>query len=86
MVFSKLKILSRKLKIFETKKSHHFLDLNEVILKIYTVWVFEIVFHKIIEENCKKFGVEISSTFYFCSFNIFTTEFTGLNSNARMRS
>ena len=32
-----------------------------MIVKMYTVWVFEIVFHKIIEENWTKiFGVEIS--------------------------
>ena len=39
-----------KLKIFEPSKSHHFVDLDELILKMYTVLRFEI-FHKMIEEN-----------------------------------
>ena len=34
--------------------SHHFVDTDELILKICTVWGFEILFHKIIEENWKK--------------------------------
>ena len=34
--------------------SHHFVELDELIFKMYTVWGFQIVFHKIIE-------VEISS-------------------------
>ena len=33
---------------------HHFI-VDEPIFKMYTVWGFEIVFHKIIEENGKKF-------------------------------
>jgi hypothetical protein len=37
-----------KLKIFEPSKSHHFVDLDELILKMYTVLGFEIVFCKII--------------------------------------
>ena len=37
--------------MFEPKKSQHFVDLHELILKMYTVLGFEIVFHKIIEEN-----------------------------------
>jgi hypothetical protein len=36
-----------------TKKSHHFEDLDEPILKMYTVSWFETVFHKLIEENWK---------------------------------
>jgi hypothetical protein len=35
-------------------KSHDFVELEELIIKMYTVWGFEI-FHKIIEENLKKF-------------------------------
>jgi hypothetical protein len=34
--------------------SHHFVDLDDLILKMYTVWRFDIVFHKIIEENGEK--------------------------------
>ena len=34
--------------------SHHFVDTDEIILKICTVWGFEILFHKTIEENWKK--------------------------------
>jgi hypothetical protein len=44
-----------KIKIFEPKKSYHFVILDELILKIYTVLRFQIVHHKIIEENWKKF-------------------------------
>jgi hypothetical protein len=33
--------------------SHHFVEVDELISKMYTVWVFEIIFHKIIEENWK---------------------------------
>ena len=29
---------------------HHFLELDELLIKLYTVWGFEIVSHKIIEE------------------------------------
>jgi len=36
---------------------------NELILKMYTVLGFEIVFQQIIEENWKKFCVEISFSF-----------------------
>ncbi len=39
--------------MFEPKQSHYFVDLDQLILKMYTVWGFEI-FHKIIEENWKK--------------------------------
>jgi len=31
-------------------KSHHFVELDELIIEMYTVWEFEIAFHKIIEE------------------------------------
>jgi hypothetical protein len=41
---------TEKLKKFEPEKSYHSVDLNELILKMYTVLRFEIVFHKIIEE------------------------------------
>jgi hypothetical protein len=34
--------------------SHHFVELDELIIKMHTVWGFEIEFHKIIEENWKK--------------------------------
>ncbi len=44
-----------------TKKSHHFLGLNELILKMYTVLLAWDVFHKLIKESWKKFCVEISS-------------------------
>jgi len=40
--------------MFEPKKSHHFVDLYELILKMCTVMRFQIAFHKIIEENWKK--------------------------------
>ena len=51
-----------KLKIFEPKKSHHFVDRNEFrILKMYTFLTFQIVFHKIIEENWKTFSAVKSS-------------------------
>ena len=35
--------------------SHHFVEFDKLIFKMYTAWGFEIVFHKIIEENWKKF-------------------------------
>jgi hypothetical protein len=35
--------------------SHHFVELDELIFKKYKVLGFEIVFHKIIEENGKQF-------------------------------
>jgi hypothetical protein len=38
--------------------SHHFVEVDELISKMYTVWVFEIIFHKIIEENWKIFVFE----------------------------
>jgi len=41
--------------MFEPKQSHYFVDFDELILKMYTVWGFKIVFHKIIEENWKNF-------------------------------
>ena len=46
----------KKLKKYEKewlaiKVSYHFVKLEELILKIYTVWGFEMVFHKLIEEN-----------------------------------
>ena len=41
--------------MFELKKSRHFLDIDELILKMYTGLGFEIVFHKLIEENWKNF-------------------------------
>ena len=45
-----------KLKSFDDRMiSHHFVKLNELIFKMFTVWGSEIVFDKIIEENCKKF-------------------------------
>ncbi len=43
--------MTGKLKFFEPKKSHQFVDLDELILRMYSVWGFDIVFHKIIEEN-----------------------------------
>jgi hypothetical protein len=42
-----------KSKIFDPKESHHFVDLYELILEMYTVLGFDILFHKIIEENWK---------------------------------
>ena len=36
------------------KISHYFVELDELILKMYTVLGFEIVFDKLIEENWKK--------------------------------
>ena len=53
-----------KLNIFEPKKSHHFVDLDKLILKMYTVLRFQIVFHKVIEEIWKKIWVQISYSFY----------------------
>ncbi len=47
--------MSTFLKLQEAKKSHHCVDLYKPILKMYIVLGFEIVFHKIIEENCKHF-------------------------------
>jgi hypothetical protein len=44
-----------KLKIFDPKKSHHYVDLDELILIMFTILRFQIVLHKIIEENWKKF-------------------------------
>jgi len=35
-------------------RSHHFVELDKMIIKMYTVWGFEIVFYKTIEENWKK--------------------------------
>ena len=43
------------------KISHYFVELDELILKMYTVLGFEIVFDKLIEENWKKICVEICS-------------------------
>ena len=43
-----------KLKFFEPKISHHFLDLYDLILKMYTFWGFEIIFHKIIGKKLEK--------------------------------
>jgi len=44
--------------------SHHSVELDEPILKMYTVLGFEIwVFHKIIEENWKQFCIEIISPY-----------------------
>jgi hypothetical protein len=34
---------------------HYFVEIDELIIKMYTVWGFEIVFHKIIEFQ-KKFS------------------------------
>ena len=57
-------MIQRKIKIFGLKISHHFLELNKLILKMYSVLRFKAVFHKIIEENCKKLCVEISYSNY----------------------
>ena len=35
--------------------SHHFVEIDELIFKMYTVWGLEIVYHKIIEENWETF-------------------------------
>ena len=35
--------------------SDHYVELDELIFKMYTVWGFEIVFHELIEENWKNF-------------------------------
>ena len=35
---------------------HYFVEIDELIIKMYTVWGFEIVFHKIIEFPKKKFS------------------------------
>jgi hypothetical protein len=40
-----------KLKIFYLKISRYFVEPDELILKLYTVLVFETVFHKLIKEN-----------------------------------
>ena len=48
-------ITTGKLKKFEPNKSYHFVDLGELILKIYTFFRFQLVFHEIIEENWKIF-------------------------------
>jgi hypothetical protein len=61
------------LEFFEPKKSHHFVDLNELILKIYTVLEFEILLHKIIEENWKQYCAEISYSLFLSSGNITLT-------------
>ena len=45
----------REIKGFEPKKSHLSVELDELILKMYRVWEFEAVFHKIIEENGENF-------------------------------
>ena len=65
------------MKIFELKIYHHFVELNELILKMHTVLWFKVVFHKIIEENWKNFCVEISYSF-FCVFffTIFSVNFS----------
>jgi len=58
MFFSKITFFFEttvKLKTFKSNISHHFEELNELIFKMCTVWGFEIVFHKIIEEIWKKF-------------------------------
>ena len=34
---------------------HNFVEIDELIFKMYTIWAFDIVFHKIIEGNGKKF-------------------------------
>jgi hypothetical protein len=34
---------------------HRFVEIDELIFKMYTVWGLEIVFHKIIEENWETF-------------------------------
>ena len=62
-IFQKIRFFKTtgKSKKFEPKKQHNFVDLGELILKMYTVFRLDIVFHKIIEENWKKFCVEISS-------------------------
>jgi len=58
--FQKLRFLKpRKIKKIEFKISYHFVELEK--LKTYTVSGFEIVFHKLIEENFKTFCFEISS-------------------------
>ena len=44
-----------KLRNFYFKISHHFVEFNELVLKMYTVLWFEVVFHKIIKENRKNF-------------------------------
>ena len=49
-----------KLKITLLKILHHFVELDELMLKMHTVLRLEIVFHKFIEENWKKTCVEIS--------------------------
>jgi len=49
-----------KLKIFQPEKSHHFVDPDALIFKIYTLSESETVFHKIIEENFIRMCVEIT--------------------------
>jgi len=44
-----------KPKFFESKRAHNFSDLDELILKTPTVFGFEMVHHKIIEEIWKNF-------------------------------
>jgi hypothetical protein len=48
-----------KLKMFVTKKSYHFVGLNELILKMYAVLLVCDVFHNLIKESWKKFSDEI---------------------------
>jgi len=60
-----------KLNNFQLKKSHHFVEHDELILKMYTVLEFAAVFHKLIEENWKQFCVEISTPYFktvICSY------------------
>jgi len=40
--------------MFEPRKSHCFVDLDELIRKMYTVLRFQLVFNQIIKENWKK--------------------------------
>ena len=46
---------SGKLKFFEPKLSHHFVNLDEWIFKMYTFGGFEILFHKITLKKWKNF-------------------------------
>jgi hypothetical protein len=56
-----------KLEFFEPKKFHHFVDLDEPIIKMYTVLRFQIVFHKIIEKSNLTFEINVicEVPFYF---------------------
>ena len=60
--FQKLRFFETrgKFEIFQLKISHHIVELNVLILKMYTVLELEIVSHKLMEENWKKFCVKIS--------------------------